>query len=153
MTIKEQLENEIEKIFTRTDSEELQRGIAYLMHKYGSPYCETSKGLSIIKPLIPKYFAGDKMPQKELELLFMLVRPEVDVDLFPNEIMTINNIQQEIQERFDTLNTTDEIMELTSEYLFRGLLQKNPLYVPDVMDILSKKTNRIVKRTDTTNNY
>ena len=118
----------IAAVLEKDNPEQFQKMIDYIGHKYKVPYVASDKGLAIIKPLIAKMYAGNKMPQKELELLYMLSRPSVDVDLFPNEFTTINELEEELVEKFWHTFSYERVTNLGREYLARGLMETNPLY-------------------------
>ena len=115
-------------VLEKDNPQKLQKMIDYIGHKYAVPYVASDKGLQVIKPLIATMYAGNKLPQKELELLYMLSRPSVDVDLFPNEFETVNDLEKELVETYWHTFSYDKVKTLCLEYMERGLMQVNPVY-------------------------
>ena len=115
-------------VLEKDNPQQLQKMVDYIGHKYTVGFVASDKGLAVIKPLIAKMYAGNKLPQKELELLYMLSRPSVDVDLFPNEFETVNDLEKELVENYWHVFTYDKVKTLALDYMDRGLMQKNPEY-------------------------
>ena len=120
----------------------LQKMVDYIGHKYTVGFVASDKGIAVIKPLIAKMYAGNKLPQKELELLYMLSRPSVDVDLFPNEFETVNNLEKELIENYWHISfmfdLNKNIKKLCLDYVARGLMVENPVYDPKALEKLKE---------------
>lgn len=125
-------------VLEKNNPQRLQKMVDYIGHKYQVPFVASDKGLKIIKPLIAKMYAGSKLPQKELELLYMLARPSVDVDLFPDEFTTVNDMENELVENYWFKFSYEKIKTLALEYMDRGLMEKNPLYEPKALKKLKE---------------
>lgn len=125
-------------VLEKDNPEKKQKMIDYIGHKYEVPVVASDKGLAIIKPLIAKMYAGNKLPQKELELLYMLSRPSVDVDLFPNEFQTINDLEKELVENYWHIFSLERVTRLGIEYLARGLMKENPEHDPKALQKLKE---------------
>ena len=129
-------------VLEKDNPERLQKMIDYIGHKYTVGFVASSRGLAVIKPLIAKMYAGHKLPQKELELLYMLSRPSVDVDLFPNEFTTVNDLEKELTEKYwNVLDLNENIRTLCLDYLERGLMETNPLYDPRALHKLKESVD------------
>ena len=63
----------------------------------------------------------------------MLSRPSVDVDLFPDEFTTVNDMERELVENYWFKFSFDKVKMLGLEYLARGLMKTNPLYDPKAL--------------------
>ena len=137
------LEQDIQAaVLEKNNPQRLQKMIDYIGHKYTVGFVASDKGLAVIKPLIAKMYAGNKLPQKELELLYMLSRPSVDVDLFPNEFETVNNMEKELVENHWHISFLGELNQIIKtlclEYVARGLMEKNPVYDPRALEKLKE---------------
>lgn len=125
-------DDDLKKGLFMQDTESLQKFTDYLGHKYGSPYVASSRGISIIRPLIKRYYSGEKLGVKELQYLFMLARPSIDVDLFHNESITLNNLESELEALIEIKITNSYLADLGREYIQSGLLEVNSLYDPSI---------------------
>jgi len=125
-------------VLEKNNPERLQKMIDYIGHKYTVGFVASDKGLNIIKPLISKMYAGNLLPQKELELLYMLSRPSVDVDLFPGEMETVNNLEKELIDNYWFVFDFDRVKALALEYVARGLMETNPVYDPKALEKLTQ---------------
>jgi len=125
-------------VLEKDNPKQLQKMIDYIGHKYEPAFVASDKGLAVIKPLIAKMYAGNKLPQKELELLYMLSRPSVDVDLFPNEFTTVNDLEKELVRNYWHIFSYEKVQVLAMDYLNRGLMEANPIYNPKALQKLQE---------------